>query len=88
MDQILENMPLAPEVALAITSREGACGRLLSGIQAHENGDWAGVTQSGLNLEILTSAWVDAIVWVRGIRSMMSTSGGGTPSNRKTGQLT
>jgi len=88
MDQILESMPLAPEVALAITSREGACGRLLSGIQAHENGDWAGVTKSGLNLEILTSAWVDAIVWVRSIRSMVSSAGGGPPTNRKLGQST
>jgi len=86
MEQILENMPLAPEVAAAITSREGACGKLLSGIQAHENGDWAGVTQAGLNLEILTSAWVDAVVWVRGIRGMMSSPAAGSPSGRRPGQ--
>jgi EAL and modified HD-GYP domain-containing signal transduction protein len=86
MDQLLESMPLAPEVAQAITSREGACGRLLSGIQAHENGDWAGVAQAGLTLEILTPAWVDALVWVRSIRSMMTSAGGGTPMQRDSGR--
>lgn len=79
MEQILENMPLAPEVAQAITSHEGICGKVLTGIQAHENGDWQGVIQSGLNLEVLTPAWVDALVWVRTIRSMMTSSPASQP---------
>jgi EAL and modified HD-GYP domain-containing signal transduction protein len=74
MDQILESMPLSPEVALAITTREGICGRILTGIEAHERGDWQGVARAGLDLEILTPAWVDAIVWVRSIRNMMTSA--------------
>ncbi len=84
MDQVLENMPLAPEVALAITQREGPCGRLLAGIEAHENGDWPGVQRTGLDLSILTPAWVDALVWVRGVRSMMTSAAAGGQPLRKT----
>jgi EAL and modified HD-GYP domain-containing signal transduction protein len=88
MDQVLENMPLAPEVALAITQREGPCGRLLAGIEAHENGDWPGVQRTGLDLSILTPAWVDALVWVRGVRSMMTSAAAGGQPLRKTSPST
>lgn len=72
MEQIIETIPLAPELQQAILRREGTCGRLLSGIEAHERGDWASVEKSGLDLSILTPAWVDAAVWVRQIRTMTS----------------
>jgi EAL and modified HD-GYP domain-containing signal transduction protein len=74
MEQILETMPLASELQQAILRREGMCGRLLSGIEAHERGDWAGVETAGLDLSILTPAWVDAAVWVRQIRAMTATN--------------
>jgi EAL and modified HD-GYP domain-containing signal transduction protein len=83
MTQLLEAMPLSAEVAAAITKREGTCGRVLAGIQAHETGDWQGVADAGLDLEILTPAWVDAIVWVRSIRNMLSSGGPTTSSNRR-----
>lgn len=70
MEQILETMPLAAELQQAILRREGTCGRLLGGIEAHERGDWSGVETAGLDLSILTPAWVDAAVWVRQIRTM------------------
>ena len=79
MEQVLENMPLAPELQQAILRREGTCGRLLSGIEAHEHGDWSGVEASGLDLAVLTPAWVDATVWVRQVRGMAITS----PSSSK-----
>jgi EAL and modified HD-GYP domain-containing signal transduction protein len=74
MEQVLENMPLAPDLQQAILRREGTCGKLLSGIEAHERGDWSGVEASGLDLAILTPAWVDATVWVRQVRGMASAS--------------
>jgi c-di-GMP phosphodiesterase len=72
MQQILENVPLATELRQAILCREGTCGRLLSGIEAHERGDWAGVETARLDLSVLTPAWVDAAIWVRQIRAMTS----------------
>ena len=83
-NQVLENMPLSAEVAMAITQREGPCGRLLAGIEAHESGDWPGVLKTGLDLSILTPAWVDALVWVRGVRSMMTSAAAGGQPLRKT----
>jgi EAL and modified HD-GYP domain-containing signal transduction protein len=74
MEQVLENMPLAPELRLAISKREGVCGKLLSGIEAHERGDWVSVEAAGLDLTVLTPAWVDASVWVRQVRGMASAS--------------
>jgi EAL and modified HD-GYP domain-containing signal transduction protein len=74
MDQVIENMPLSPELQQALLRREGVCGKLLGGIEAHERGDWGGVEASGLNLSILTPAWVDASVWVRQVRGMALTS--------------
>ncbi|MGC4064291.1 MAG: HDOD domain-containing protein [Polyangiaceae bacterium] len=70
MEQVLENMPLAAELQQAILRREGTCGRLLGGIEAHERGDWAGVQAAGLDLSVLTPAWVDASVWARQVRGM------------------
>ena len=86
MDQVLENMPLAKDIALAITKREGPCGMLLAGIEAHEKGDWPGVQRAGLDLAVLSPAWVDALVWVRGVRSMMTSAVAGGPLARKTSQ--
>jgi EAL and modified HD-GYP domain-containing signal transduction protein len=76
MPQLLETMPLAAELQQAILSREGTCGRLLSGIEAHERGDWSGVEAAGLDLSILTPAWVDAAIWVRQIRGMIGNQAG------------
>jgi c-di-GMP phosphodiesterase len=70
MESILESVPLAAELRLAILRREGICGRLLSGIEAHERGDWQGIDAAGLDLSVLTPAWVDAAVWVRQIRNI------------------
>jgi EAL and modified HD-GYP domain-containing signal transduction protein len=70
MDQVLENMPLAAELQQAILRHEGTCGRLLAGIEAHERGNWAGVQAAGLDLAVLTPAWVDASVWARQVRGM------------------
>ncbi len=75
MTQILESMPLAPEISAAILERDGTCGRLLSGIEAHERGEWAGIEAAGLDLALLTPAWVDAAVWVRSVRSMAQPAG-------------
>ncbi len=72
MEQILESMPLADELRVAILHREGICGRLLNGIEAHERGDWAGVETARLDLAVLTPAWVDAAVWVRQVQAMTS----------------
>lgn len=79
MDQLLENMPLAPDLQQALLRREGTCGRLLTGIEAHEKGDWPAVESSGLNLAVLTPAWVDAAGYVRQIRGMTLAS----PSSTK-----
>lgn len=80
MDQVLENMPLAADLQQAILRREGICGRLLNGIEAHERGDWPAIDAAGLDLAILTPAWVDATVWVRQIRGMTAPS---PPSSKK-----
>ena len=88
MQEVLENMPLTPDVAMAITGREGPSGQLLAGIEAHENGNWAGVFRAGLNLEMLTPAWVDALVWVRNIKSMMTSAAVGGPMHRKASRST
>jgi c-di-GMP phosphodiesterase len=80
MEQILETMPLATELQQAILHREGTCGRLLSGIEAHERGDWAGIDAARLDLSVLTPAWVDAAVWVRNIRTMTTNN---QPSSKR-----
>lgn len=79
MDQVLETMPLTPDIQRAILNREGPHGKLLLGIEAHERGDWDGIERSGLDLGLLTPAWVDASVWVRRIRGLTAASAGGSP---------
>ncbi len=88
MDEILVKMPLTPEVVAAITARSGIMGQLLTGIEAHEKGDWQGILQAGLNLEILTPAWVDALVWVRSVRNLIASGAGGNLARQKRGRPT
>ncbi len=76
MDQVLETMPLTPELRGAILNREGVAGRLLLAIEAHERGDWEAIERNGLDLSVLTPAWVDAAVWVRQIRGLTRSSPG------------
>jgi len=44
------------------------------------------VQRAGLDLAVLSPAWVDALVWVRGVRSMMTSAVAGGPLARKTSQ--
>ncbi len=72
MQEVLVNLPLAQEVAIAIAHREGPYGRVLLGIEAHERGDWNGVERAGLDLSVLSPAWMDALMWVRSVRALLA----------------
>ena len=63
MDEILAELPLAPEVAAAITAHEGVAGKALAKTIAYERGDFDADALAGHARNALTIAYSDAVLW-------------------------
>jgi EAL and modified HD-GYP domain-containing signal transduction protein len=74
LGDILKRVPLHPEVADAITRREGIGGRLLAAIEKHEQGDWHGILTTGFDPLKISVAWLDAVAWTSSVRALTTTS--------------
>jgi EAL and modified HD-GYP domain-containing signal transduction protein len=63
MDEILAELPLAPEVEAAITAHEGVAGKALAKTIAFERGDFDAPALAGHARNALTIAYSDAVQW-------------------------
>lgn len=63
MDDILAELPLAPEVEAAITAHEGVAGKALQKTIAYERGDFDAPALAGHARNALTIAYSDAVQW-------------------------
>jgi EAL and modified HD-GYP domain-containing signal transduction protein len=63
MQDILAELPLAPEVELAITHHEGVAGKALAKAIAFERGDFDAPALAGHARNALTIAYSDAVQW-------------------------
>ncbi len=65
MEQILEELPLAPELAAALLYGKGPMGRALQCALAHERAEWSAVAFSELSPTVISEAFVQAAEWSR-----------------------
>jgi EAL and modified HD-GYP domain-containing signal transduction protein len=63
MEQILAELPLADEIALAITAQEGVVGKTLAKAIAFERGEFESPLLAGHGRSALTIAYTDAVRW-------------------------
>jgi EAL and modified HD-GYP domain-containing signal transduction protein len=63
--EVLEQLPLADDVKLAILERKGPQGRVLSIVTALENGDWEYLLAEKVDGRQLNTAYVEAIAWAK-----------------------
>jgi c-di-GMP phosphodiesterase len=63
MEEILAGLPLADEIALAITCHEGAAGKALAKTIAFERGEFESPLLDGHGRSALTIAYADAVRW-------------------------
>jgi EAL and modified HD-GYP domain-containing signal transduction protein len=71
MDELLDTLPLSPDIALALIRGEGPAGRVLSCVLAYERGDWNNVTLPGVDDATIREAYLTSIVWADEARAMM-----------------
>jgi EAL and modified HD-GYP domain-containing signal transduction protein len=63
MEEILAQVPLADEIALAITCHEGVAGKALAKAIAFERGEFESQVLAGHGRSALTIAYTDAVRW-------------------------
>jgi EAL and modified HD-GYP domain-containing signal transduction protein len=63
IDEILNDLPLSNEIALAITAYEGVAGKALAKTIAYERGEFESPLLAGHALDAMTLAYNDAVRW-------------------------
>ena len=63
MDVLVQRMPLSDELVAALVRREGPLGSLVTAVVAYEDGDVAGVEDTGFALFDVSRAYLNAVGW-------------------------
>lgn len=63
LTDIIDGLPLHPDIKLALTNFEGAAGAALRDTIAYEHGQWLILQSSPIPMEILARIYLDAVVW-------------------------
>lgn len=67
MAEVLGQLPLADDINLALTTRQGPLGRLLQTVIAYEKGNWDDVADGGLDAAVQRDAYLQSIRWAEDI---------------------
>jgi EAL and modified HD-GYP domain-containing signal transduction protein len=70
--ELVDELPLAAEVARALIAEEGDLGAALRSVRAYERGTWDQTTYGGLAPEVISAAYVDAVYWAEEARALIS----------------
>ena len=63
MSEILDSLPLSPDISTALLARDGILGQVLNCIIAYEKGDWEEIHCSELEPYSIRDAYLEAIQW-------------------------
>lgn len=72
IDAVLELLPLSPEISEALLNHTGPYARLLDAVIAHERGDWDSVDATGIDQDMISSAYLAALEWAEVTMSSVS----------------
>ena len=71
MAEVLQGLPLAPEVVDALTRHEGELGLVLKEVLAFERGTWSGATFPGIGPALVQQAYLDAVAWAEASQALV-----------------
>jgi hypothetical protein len=71
MADLLNNLPLSPELQQALLNHSGIAGRALTDVLNYENGNWPALQTSALPIELISRAYLDAINWAKELNSQL-----------------
>lgn len=63
LTEIIQGLPLHPDIELALTDYQGAAGAALRDTIAYERAQWSTLGRSPIPKEVLVSTYLDAMVW-------------------------
>jgi EAL and modified HD-GYP domain-containing signal transduction protein len=69
--QLVDDLPLSPEIVNALTAEEGQLGAALHCVRAYERGRWKEVNFCGLPQNVIRAAYVDAVFWAEETRALI-----------------
>jgi EAL and modified HD-GYP domain-containing signal transduction protein len=69
--QLVDELPLAPEIVSALVAEEGELGAALHCVRAYERGRWKEVNFCGLPQNVIRAAYVDAVFWAEQTRALI-----------------
>jgi EAL and modified HD-GYP domain-containing signal transduction protein len=69
--QLVEDLPLTPEIVNALTAEEGQLGAALRCVRSYERGRWREVDFCGLPQNVIRAAYVDAVFWSEETRALI-----------------
>mgnify|MGYP003384744689 CR=1 FL=1 len=72
MSDLLNNLPLSPELSQALLNHSGIAGRALKDVLNYEKGNWQALSASPLPVEIIARAYLDAINWAKELNTQLS----------------
>lgn len=71
INNLVEKLPLSPELMNALVDRSGAAGNALRDVLSYEKGDWAAIDASPIPAEVLARTYLDAIQWAKELNSQL-----------------
>jgi EAL and modified HD-GYP domain-containing signal transduction protein len=69
--QLVDDLPLAPEIVSALVAEEGQLGAALHCVRAYERGRWKEVSFCGVPQNVIRAAYVDAVFWSEETRKLI-----------------
>lgn len=71
LSEILDKLPLSPELSDALLHHSGIAGQALNDVLNYEKGNWAALDNSSTSIETLSQAYLDAINWAKELNSQV-----------------
>ncbi|MCP4447129.1 MAG: HDOD domain-containing protein [Myxococcales bacterium] len=71
MEQLVEQMPLAEDVRVALVAGQGHLGSRLRGVMGYERGNWEQSSATDLSDGELAESYIDAVQWADQMRSAL-----------------
>jgi EAL and modified HD-GYP domain-containing signal transduction protein len=69
--QLVDDLPLAPEIVSALVAEEGQLGAALHCVRAYERGRWKEVSFCGVPQNVIRAAYVDSVFWSEQTRALI-----------------
>ena len=69
--ELLDKLPLSPELSDALLHHSGAAGQALNNVLSYEKGDWQAIDNSIVFTETLSQIYLDAINWAKELNNQV-----------------